>query len=439
MKLEGEGENASTENSTAFRHGFRARPIILQLQVCGLCGITFLSFFPSLFHYQEYAFFLLFGLTLALARVEKINPFVRTRLDLPLFAFVSWVLLTVPFSIDPAYSFSEWRKFVAHMLVFYWAMFVLRLHGAADPARKVLLAMVLGSLALSLFALEDFLLRGGSWRDRLVRAGAPLSDYNWLTTYLVLVIPVLIGWLMNQSSLVARALGLSSLAASVLAQLAAYTRAGWVAHFVQALCFALIIRRQQLIVWFLVGAILAGSVVFVSLSLSGYQQDTLNPWTFSARVKTWRLGFQQLVEHPVVGAGFGNDTFSKLYMAEIEADKSKGPVEKVLPALHNTFAMVLMGSGIPALLFFVWIMVRTIQKLVSGIRELSLRHAGMLLLPPAIALSVLGFVVRNAFDYMFAGSLATLFWILVAVGFSIKDNHCRLSGLLNARTEPGTL
>jgi putative inorganic carbon (hco3(-)) transporter len=437
MKLDREG-NASADDGKAFQDCIRPRPILLKVQMYGLCGITFLSFFPSLFHYQEYTFFLLFALALALAGAEKINPFVRTRLDLPLSAFVSWVLLTVPFSIDPAYSFSEWRKLVAHMLVFYWAMFVLRLHGDTQPARKVLVAIVLGSLALSLFALEDFLLRGGSWRDRLVRAGAPLSDYNWLTTYLVLAIPVLIGWLLHQSSLLSRALGFCTIAVSVIAQLAAYTRAGWVAHFVQALGFVLIIRRQRLVVWFLAGVILAGSAGMFALASQGYQQETLDPWTFSARVKTWHLGLQQVLEHPIVGIGFGNDIFSKVYAAEIEADKSKGPVEKVLPALHNTFAMVLMGSGVPALALFVLTMVRVIQKLLRGIREMSLQHAGILLFAPAIALSVLGFIVRNAFDYMFAGSLASLFWILVAVGFSIEDRDGQSVDPLNS-TQPRRL
>jgi putative inorganic carbon (HCO3(-)) transporter len=419
MKLESEGAIAPAKKKEVVR-GLQASPIMLQLQVYGLCGIAFLSFFPSLFHYQEYAFFLLFAVALALARLEKINPFVRTRLDLPLFALVGWVLLTIPFSIDPAYSFSEWRKLVAHMLVFYWAMFVLRLHGDAEPARKVLLAIVVGSLVLSLFALEDFLSRGGSWRDRLVRAAAPVSDYNWLTTYLVLVIPVLIGWLVTESSVVSRALGLCSLAASILAQLAAYTRAGWVAHFVQALGFVLMIRRQRLFVWFLVGAILAGSAVLFTLSSSGYQQDTLDPWTFSARVKTWGLGLDQVLEHPIVGIGFGNDTFSKVYTTEIEADKSKGRVEKVLPGLHNTFAMVLMGSGVPALLLFVWIIIRGIQGLLTGVRISHVPRTSHMVIRMAVALAVIGFVVRNLFDYMFAGSLASLFWILTATGLSLS-------------------
>jgi heptosyltransferase-3/putative inorganic carbon (HCO3(-)) transporter len=142
-------------------------------------------------------------------------------------------------------------------------------------------------------------------------------------------------------------------------------------------------------------------------------------------VKTWRLGLQQVVEHPIVGAGFGNDTFSKVYAAEIEADKDKGSVEKVLPALHNTFAMVLMGSGVPAFLLFVWIIVCAIQELLAGVRFSDILQSGYMVFRIAIALAVIGFIVRNLFDYMFAGSLASLFWILVATGLHQSRAHFR--------------
>ena len=56
----------------------------------------------------------------------------------------------------------------------------------------MLSAAVLGSMVLSSYALIDFLIRGGTWGDRFIRAGAPHSDYNWLTTYMVLVIPMLV-------------------------------------------------------------------------------------------------------------------------------------------------------------------------------------------------------------------------------------------------------
>jgi heptosyltransferase-3/putative inorganic carbon (HCO3(-)) transporter len=234
---------------------------------------------------------------------------------------------------------------------------------------------------------------------------------------------VLIGWLVTQSNLAARAVGLFSLVASVLAQVAAYTRAGWVAHFVQALSVVLLIRRHRLLVWFLSGVILSGSIGLFTLSSRGYQQGTLDPWTFSARVKTWQLGFQQVLEHPIVGIGFGNNIFSQVYTAEIEAGRSKGEVEKVLPGLHNTFAMVLMGSGVPALTFFIWFIIRALRELLAGVRAADVARTRHMVFRAAIALAVIGFVIRNLFDYMFAGSLASLFWIFIAVGLSMKTEQ----------------
>jgi heptosyltransferase-3/putative inorganic carbon (HCO3(-)) transporter len=190
------------------------------------------------------------------------------------------------------------------------------------------------------------------------------------------------------------------------------------AHFIQGIAFGLMEGKRRLIVWILVGAITIGGGL-VAVSQKGYQQDTVDPWTLSARVKTWQLGLREAAEHPLVGIGYGNDTFLKVHAAEVEADKDKGAVEKVLPALHSTFAMVLTGSGVPAFAFFVWTMVRIIQELAAGDREPVLGRNGLRLIRMMIALSVVGFVVRNAFDYMFAGSLSSLFWILVATGLTL--------------------
>ncbi len=392
---------------------WRGSAVAWKLQAYGLLGITFSSFFPRLFHFQESVFFFLLAVALCLAWVEKINPWVRTPIDLPLLGFVGWVLCTVPFATDPAYSFSEWRKLVAQVLVFYWAMFVLRSHRRIELSRQVFWAVILGSIVLSGFALVDFVLRGGTWRDRLVRAEAPYSDFQWLTTYLVLVIPILIGWVVIHRTVWVRAIGALTLALAGLAQVAAYTRAGWVAHFAQAVGFGLMAGRRRLVIWVLVGTIAMGGGLF-ALSGVGYQQSTVDPWTLSARVKTWRLGLQQVIQHPLVGVGYGNDTFSKVYKAEIEADKDKGEEERLLPALHSTFAMVLMGSGVPAIILFIWMFVRIVLTLIRQWRQSKAAETQWLLV--AVAVVTVGFATRNLFDYMFAGSLAHLFWILVAAG-----------------------
>lgn len=391
----------------------RAGGALWKLQAYGLMAITFTSFFPKLIHYQEYVFFVLLAVALCLAWAEKKNPWIPTPVDLPLLGFVTWVLCTIPFATDLAYSFSEWRKLVTHVLVFYWVLFVLRNYRSINLLQQIVWAVVLGSLVLSGFALVDFALRGGTWRDRIVRAGAPYSDYNWLTTYLVLVIPILIGWVVTNRTLWTRAVGTLTLVLAVLAQVATYTRAGWVAHFAQAVGFGLMAGRRRLVIWVLVGTIAMGGGMF-AVSQGGFQRETIDPWTLSARVKTWQLGLRQVVQHPLVGIGYGNNTFLKVYKAEIEADQDNRLEDRLLPALHNTFAMVLMGSGVPALMLFVWIFVRIVSTSVKEWRwSTATETKGVLV---GIAVVAIGFATRNLFDYMFAGSLAQLFWILVAAG-----------------------
>ena len=116
------------------------------------------------------------------------------------------------------------------------------------------------------------------------------------------------------------------------------------------------------------------------------------------------------------GVGYGNDTFFKVHQVGLDANKGKDPAERVLPGLHNTFAIVLMGSGVPALILFVWIFVRIVYTLTRQWWQSKVPETQGLLM--AVAVVTVGFATRNLFDYMFAGSLAHLFWILVAVGLS---------------------
>ena len=417
--------------ATPVRVTSRAGGVLWKLQAYGLMGITFTSFFPKLIHYQEYVFFVLLAVALSLAWVEKINPWIRTPVDLPLLGFVAWVLCTIPFATDVAYSFSEWRKLAAQVLVFYWAVFVLQHHRQGDLSRQIVWAVVVGSLTLSGFSLVDFVLRGGTWKDRVVRAEAPYSDFQWLTTYLVLVIPILIGWVVIHRTVWVRALGILSLVMTGVTQVVAYTRAGWVAHFVQAIGFGLMAGRRRFVIWIIAGVIAIGGGLLLASQL-GYQRSTTDPWTLSARVKAWELGLHQVAQSPLVGIGYGNNTFSKVYKAEIEADKDKAEKERLLPALHSSFAMVLMGSGVPAIILYVWIFVSIVATLARQWWLSRIGEARWLLM--AVAIVTVGFLTRNLFDYMFAGSLAHLFWILVAAGvYSVKPRISTEAGTVNIK------
>ncbi len=391
------------------------REVVGKVQVWGLVLLTFASFFPRLFHYEEYLFFVLFALTVGATWLDGRTVWVRTPLDLPFFLLVGWILVTIPFATDPAYSFAEWRKLITQMLVFYWTLLVARLHSDGAIRRQVLAAVVIGTVVLSLYALVDFVQRNGSLMNRTVRAWAPSSDSNWLTTYLVIGIPLVISaGVAIKANWRRLAYFGAVLGPALLTQVFSYMRAGWLALVFQGIALALFTGRRRLILWVL-GCCLAGVFSLLALSQVGYQKDTVHPLSLNIRLGVWKLALEEVVAHPLVGIGYGNDTFVKRFKDHVET----GPnpelhISKYGP--HNTFLMLAMGSGIPALVFILWMLVSAVRTLLHRAGRVPDERTYVFLI--GIAVMIVGFATRNCFDYMFAGSLAYLFWILVATGLA---------------------
>jgi heptosyltransferase-3/putative inorganic carbon (HCO3(-)) transporter len=142
-----------------------------------------------------------------------------------------------------------------------------------------------------------------------------------------------------------------------------------------------------------------------AVSKVGYQRNVVHPETLNARLVFWKLAVGEVFAHPLVGAGYGNDTFKKRFAGH--------PEMKIPGGAHNTFLMVAMGSGLPALGFLVWTLARAVRLCLFRIRTPGYDERTFFLV--GVAVMIVGFSVRNLFDYMFAGSLARLFWIVVAV------------------------
>ena len=413
------------------------------VQGVGLFLLTILSYFPVLFHIQEILFFSLLTIALLAGWIEGERPQFRTPIDRPLFLLVGWILLTIPFSLNPEYSFGEWRKLGAQCLVFYWAVYVIRkvsqgsfpegvrrhsknfgLLGGPLPHHYIFLGVIIGTLLLSALALGDFIGRGGGWQDRTIRAAAPSSDYNWLSTYLVISIPILFYVGVISISLWGKGISFVTLGLSFLAHAASYTRAGWLASAVQVILWGVVTRRRFLVVGIALGSILVAMGLLAVFQM-GYQSDTVNSWTLETRFKVWKLGIDQILEHPILGIGYGNHIFQPVL-----ADT---PMGEAPMHLHNTLLMVGVGTGIPGLLFFVWVFIGLGRELFSKWRRTARTEEHLKL---CIGIVLVGFLCRNLFDYMFAGSLAYLFWILMACGL---ESHRRITPELQERGAPGRI
>ena len=381
--------------------------MLWSLQSWGFAILTFLSFFPQLFHLEEYLFFTLLVLGLGTAWMDERPIWVRTSIDLPLLLLIGWILLSIPFAIDPAYSFGEWRKLVASVLMFYWVLLIMQNNGNKKIGLILLGAVVLGIVVQCSYSLVDFGMQGGSWKHRMVRASTPASGFQEMTTYLVMVIPLMIVAIIVSETWWQRMISSGALCLAFFSHVLTYTRAGWLGILAQGIGLGIFTKQPAIRVALFIGLALA-CLGLLFIFLMGYHVDTFDSWTLHARLAVWELGVQEMLKQPIVGLGFGINTFEPWI-----DDRPPGGGKM---HLHNTFLMVGVGSGWPALILFVWVLVEAIRSLLSQASKMTdplLR--GIMV---GTALMVLGFIVRNLFDYMFKGSLAYLFWIILAVSLA---------------------
>ncbi len=381
--------------------------LIWKAQGTGLVLLTGMSFFPALFHLEEYLFFALLAVALWTGWREGRVIWIRSPIDVPLLLLIGWVLLTIPFATDPSYSFAEWRKLVVQALVFYWALLVLRVRNDGSLTRGVLVAVVIVTAVLCTYALVDFVERGGSWKDRPPLARAPSSDNNWLSTYLVIAIPLVASMVVILRAWWQRLTSGVVLALAFVAEFFAYNRAGWLALVAQGVTYGLCAGRRRFVVWVLGGSVAIG-LGLVLVSQAGYQSTTVDPVNLNIRLAVWKLGIKAIAEHPFVGLGYGDYTFTAMLRGY------SFPF-----GLHNTFLIVAVGSGIPALVFLLWTLFAIARASLRRWRTSADQwwdQAATI----GLVMVVIGFTARNFFAYMFAGSLAYLFWILAATGLAVE-------------------
>ena len=386
--------------------------IFWSVQGWGLILLTFMSFFPRLFHIEEYLFFTLLVAAVVAAWAERRSIWVRTPIDLPLLLFVGWVLVTTPFATDPAYSFSEWRKLVAQVLVFYWVLLVIRHQNYELAVRQVQWAVIAGAAVLSINALFGFVERGGSLLERVILATGPSSDSNWLSTYLIYAIPIAASAALTAHAWWMRMVCASASILAILVHFITYMRAGWLGLVAESIAVGLFIRRPRVVLW-AVGGSLVFAVTIFALSRVGYYQKVVTHESLLIRFDLWKVGVKEIMTHPFVGQGYGERTTIKLTLAQQDLIYHIGPPNV---GLHSTFLMIAVGSGIPALVFMIALLVKAGKSLIRHAEVLTDRRVYGFVI--GVAVMMVGFAVRNFFNYMFAGSLAYLFWILVAAGLA---------------------
>jgi len=400
----------------ALSEGATSTPMLPNLDriIRGLLYLYIISLpFVGLLFIERNGFMILLVLLVLWFAVNRRHFFVQTPLDLPLIAFVLWVGFTIPFAAFPLYSLKEFGKLLQQSLMFYVVMYFFqeRLH------RTRLLTLLVGVLTLiSAYGITQF--------EEMGRLASFLSSEVWLTTYLVMFIPLCFALALYEERPYLRAVyvGVSGLATVCL--LLTQSRAGLVALVCELWVLAWFTkRRAMLIVASVLSLALVISVMFlVKRNTTTGDTTIINSKTpillktdigsIIHRVNIWSFTLEQIPKHPFVGIGYGKESYRLVF--DQKSEESLPGHEQVRNAgTHNIFLELALHVGLPGLLLFVWLVARIAKTTLAEFHRAADFWSKAVLL--GVGVSVIGMGVRLMFDQMFVVTLALLFWILVAV------------------------
>lgn len=371
--------------------------------------------FKSLLIVERNGFILLLGLLVVWCVINRDLFYSQTPYDKLLLGFVVWVGLTIPFSVDPSYSVKEYGKLLKHMVVFYAVIYFFRglLH------RQVLFGLVgVMTILVAGYGLSQFNLENPQ------AVGSFFLAEQWLTTFLVMIIPFGLAVALGEGPVAIRAGGAFAVGMMTVCLISTQSRAGLVA----------LVAELWVIVWFIrstsskivaglatIFAIAVVVIVFnaVSTPVIGQTADITNSIPVRKdvssvvhRIDIWQFALSEIAKHWLVGIGYGAHSYHLLY-GQGEEVVMPGHHSITRAGTHNIFLYLALHVGLPGMLLFGWFFVRVVRKTTEEYRQAHDWLSKAVLVGSVV--SVIGLILRLQFDQMLVGSLAVLFWVLLGM------------------------
>lgn len=380
--------------------------------------------FNRLLFIERNGFIILLVLLGLWCAVNQRHFFVRTPIDLPLIAFVAWVGLTVPFATFPEYSFKEFAKLLQQGLIFYVVVYFFK-----DDLQRIRLIKVLACalLIISAYGVVEFKdMTGVQPSDDLPTYVTSLMGAEvWLTTYLVMLLPVVFALALFEQSGWVKTFYAATTLLTTLCLLFTFSRAGVLALLCELWLLSWLTRRKFVL---MTATVISLVTIVAGLLLVQHSATTPIPGTTVPGVKAtadslhhrldiWTFSAGKVFDHPILGIGYGKDNFLLVYGQSPHEEVPLGRLPILHAGTHNTFLDIALGVGIPGLLLFIWLIQRIVFRGITTFQKVEAPlHKAVSL---GVGVSVIGMVVRLCFDHMLIGTIALQFWVLVAMAMVV--------------------
>lgn len=336
------------------------------------------------------------------------------------------VIASLLVAVDPAYSLGEIKNEVGYALIAFVAFFAWTRD--EKQLRLSCLAVLAGFAVISGSALLGADLRKGEWPSDVYYGGV-----GGVSNYLVTVGPVLALTVAlfgrRHSSKWLALLGLTFVAVALLSA----QRALWPALGLQAALVCVWFWQVRAVAVDPVRLALTGTILLALIGAGIYVSDRYrtggNPESPVAmgkdlRPRVWKKVSEEILAHPLSGAGFGLGVMSKAYPALLPAEG------KVFWHPHNLVLNYGISAGVPGMVavltLFAALAWRFWQLALRG--ERLARLTGL-----AGASMVAGVLARNMANDFFVREGALLFWALAGMLFGYALRHGSTSGEDQAR------
>lgn len=360
------------------------------------------------------SFCILFPLLLWIVKMvlQRKLLFSRTSLDFPIFAFFLWGLISLLTATDLRYSINE----IKGEMGTYFLLFYLVINNLQDEEKikGLINTLALGVFTMSFYGIMEFLQREHSSITDVIKVNSLAVD---LGVYLVLTIPTVFILQKLSGSIKEKIFISVIILLSIGALYLTHNRAAWIAFIAQAILLIGIKKKWKTLLATVTLAIIIATISPVKdiftheVSVPSQTGEMVKRETFLSRLAIWEEGIEKVKKHPLTGIGYGRESFKKTFPDSPAMKEDSG-----LWHTHNIFMETALEIGIPGLIIFIWLLYSLTKSLIKGMKTM-VGFGGALM--TSLLIVLIGFIIRNQFDYIYVDDTALMFWLLMGMGMAL--------------------
>jgi len=325
---------------------------ILTLSIPVLMGIfIFLNPFPHTTAIKEICFYSSFFIVLILICFKKIDFSFKSPLTLPFALFVIWVFIGLFFALDKENSIHDFRAHLLKYLALYYIL--INVFNSKKSFELLSWLIIISGGIFSIGGIIYFYIISGN--SMFSRMGFPdIASIN--NVGIITLFPFLLSLnrFTKESKLRQKVILLVVLAGTLVGMLLTQT-IGAILGIIFSLVILSFYHKKGAIMFFLILVIIAG---FLPVKSRLAPNALENKFFHDERVCIWSAYFKIIKDRPIIGSGFGMQTYEKKLLSKYKQYRYKttDPIKfktHVFFTPHNMFIDTAVRLGLIGLVLFI--------------------------------------------------------------------------------------